>query len=61
MKAKPEKSNLIGEELPISMGPVSCSAVALKNLRLAVMKMYLDKQLSVFVFKETVSRDGFGF
>jgi hypothetical protein len=43
MKAKPETSNLIGEELPILMGPVSCSAVAQKNLRLAVMKMYLEK------------------
>jgi hypothetical protein len=39
------KSNLLGEELPISMCRISCSAVALKNLRLAVMKMYLDKLL----------------
>jgi hypothetical protein len=46
MMAKPEKSNLIGEELPVSMGLLSCSLVALKNLRFAVMKMYLDKKLS---------------
>jgi hypothetical protein len=46
MKAKPEKSNLIGEDLPVYMGLLSCSPVELKNLRLAVMKMYLDKKLS---------------
>jgi hypothetical protein len=43
MKAKPEKSNLIGEDLPVYMGLLSCSPVELKNLRLAVMKMYLEK------------------